>query len=476
MSAFTPHDGVDFIFDRYAFLNKLLMEYIKTKVELRSAFELVRVGISVEKPLEKIFYAFANAAQGEPCPPIPEIDIKLLQFDSPDADIKAALKIARVMYHSDRQLNQPQSLQDKAKAMRHIIDKAADILDNPDLRPSYTERLKRFYLDDTRLISFDGTPPQYAFLKEMFSLDSLLVDEAPDTSALEKEIAMMTQFDEKQFQTAKQVYDVAPDNPTFRSMYRDALTKKFTYLELLETTAWQKIGYLNKGSVVNKRTALHADDYAHVVENEIEAVKANIIPQAIEIRMDAMRIGTASAPLLLTDQSAAASAKEQTDRSVPTLLTAEQIEKIKDKAREQVGIRADYVRQLAQQKQEILQELCTFSIVETPDPINDADPVHHIVAILPRGEAHYVLDIIRCDVSTGQNQALENDTLKSLKPYDERALEELRTFSNLHIVRINEELSEHYIHTEALMLTQRLHDAWQERQKNMPKTPAPAPV
>lgn len=472
MSLFDPVEGVDYIFDRYAFLNKIVLEHIKTKVEFRSAFENVRVGVSFSKSSINVSYAFAAATEGQELGELPETPLNLLQHDSPDENVKAVIKAARVLYHPDRYVSQPDTMKDKAKATLAMIERAADILENPNLRPSYTERLLHFYAEDTRKVSMTGTP--IAVLgEERFSLDSLLIDEAPDTSTLERLIAEHTQYDETKFVTAKQVYDIQPDNPLFRQMYRDALTSKFIYLELLEGAAWQKLGFDNKQDLADDSAGVvHADAYLEAVDAEIEKVKTRAVPQAIEQRMDAMRIGTATAPLLLTDQSkqapAAPAPSAETDRSVPTLLTVEQIEKITAKASEQIGIRAEYIRDVARRKQETLQDLCKVSVVEYLAPINHEDPVHHIVSILPGKKYEATLMTLQVNLQEGTSRDVTDGLPYEMGGvYDDAMRARLKNIPNLHVVRINNELSSKYTFTEALMLFERLHEAWGKR-------PAPA--
>jgi hypothetical protein len=105
--------------------------------------------------------------------------------------------------------------------------------------------------------------------EEFFDLDSLLADENPDTSFLEKKLAEMHGFDETKFQDMRGLYASMPNNEQIRSLYRDALTEKYVHLSILEDIAWARVGFTGKKAPSAVQMLTHAQDMAEIARNEL---------------------------------------------------------------------------------------------------------------------------------------------------------------------------------------------------------------
>lgn len=325
-----PVEGVHYIFDRYAFLND----------------------------------AMADGGHNTRIGP-----------DSPAEDIKTAIKLARAMYHPDRQSRSGDSMRQKAEAMSLLVDDCEKFLTDPDIRPLYDEKLAQFKQNRPDLVSENGTAIIDLTGENLFDLDALISDDIPDTTAFEERVSALVQYDESRTDQARALYESMPDVPQIRAIYRDALTQKLTYLSLMEDAAWAKIGYLNR----KNKTAGHvinADEYADKVDDALKNAVHQDIESATLTRGNAARIGLARMPLLLSFNGAAAQGTPDAKALSDPALMHEILAQVKKKALENLEIRADYVRDIARRKQDCLVALTELTPVTPLNTINPDDPVY----------------------------------------------------------------------------------------------------
>lgn len=343
-----PVEGVHYIFDRYSFLNGIMQDG-------------------------------GHAQRIVPA--------------SPEKEIAAVIKLARAMYHPDRQARSGEKMQKEAERMSFLIDDCATFLTKADLKPLYDAKLAQFQTEKPDLVSKSGMPI-IDMGSTFFSLDSLLSDSIPDTSAFEAHVKTMLQYDDSKTQQMKALYASMPDNAQIKALYRDAMTQKLTYLTLLEDAAWAKIGYANRKNKTDGHV-LSSDEYAEKVEEALQNAAQKDIENSVELRGDAARIGLSKLPLLLTFNSAATSNILMDPSQMQEILT-----KLKVKAKENFEIRADYVRDVARQKQETMCELVTLTPVTPLNTINPNDAAYDFYLANPGDDADVLLRL-ELDMKTG---------------------------------------------------------------------------
>lgn len=345
-----PIEGLHYIFDRYAFLNQI-MEDNKRGVRIT--------------------------------------------IDSPTERIRKAIKLALALYHPDRLEHSAEDIKGGAKRKRDLLDDCKKFLLNDTVRPLYNERLRQFQQEKPDFVSADGMPINSLYA-EMFDVDSLISDEAPDTATLENIIKGLLQFDEQKFGQIEALYRSMPDNPAVKDIYRSSLVEKYKYISYLEEAAWRPLGYENKKKKVSGWVT-DAESYVSQVEEILQQTKTKDIPDTIAARGDAAQIGLAPLPLLLTFNDASGQAEKPASSDYALMKPEEQaeiLEKMTEKARSNFEARAGYLRSIVQQKQDVLKELVTLTPVTLLTALDAADPIHHFYLVESANPDQIILHMI----------------------------------------------------------------------------------
>ncbi len=314
-------------------------------------------------------------------------------------EIEKAISTKRAANHPDRLRRAGEEVKNTAEHVIRLLSDCENILLDDALRPLYDARLEEFKKDRPKLVSTSGTAI-VDLGQEYLDIDSLLSDEVEDLSELEKRAAEMCGYDAARFEMIKDMFDDAPDNDKLKRAYRNELTQKLIWLSLMEGLAWQKAGVSQKQSSTS-RMLTHADEYADAVEETIAETAKTQIFDALKERAAAMQIGTAPPPLLLTDGSDLDEAKKgETAESFNatarpdapakdaspdanekhadknrelTLMDEDAIAKLMNVARKNFDDRAKYIRDVAAEKQAVLETLVTLTPHEyVYDAQNDA--------------------------------------------------------------------------------------------------------
>jgi hypothetical protein len=359
--SYDPVEGIHYIFDRYAFINDILQD---------------------------------GGAQIAP-----------LNRDSLTNQIEAAVKFARALHHTDRQARAGDKNIKHAATTTHFINDCARILLNPEFKSIYDDKLDDFRTNRPLFISTDGTAlvsPGESF----FDVRALLSADVIDTRDLEQRIREMTQYDDALVSRMKPIYEMMPELDDIRAIYRDALTRKLTYLELLEDTAWAKLGYSTiapDAKAAGEFSMTHSDDYTSRVNQALaEAAERDIAP-SLDQHGDLARLGMAKIPLLLKAFNGAAA---DIQNSGPQTL-GPVLDELKTRARENFAIRAAYVRDVAQQKQSVLEELVTLTPVVALHPGKPGE-IYDFYLLQPGEQgAHAVSLRMTLDTQTGQAEIAE---------------------------------------------------------------------
>lgn len=311
---YDPVEGVNYIFDRYAFMNQILQD---GKSELR------------------------------------------ISESSTRDDMNKAFTIARGMYHPDRQARTGDEMKQKAEQKTKLIADCERFLLNPELKSFYDDKLAHFREHKPHLVSDSGIAI-ISLGETVFDIGALLSDDVVDTSDFEARVKALTQYDDKRVPQLKSLYDMMPDNAQVKSLYRDAVTSEYIYLGFLEDSAWAKVGYMNRKEK-EEGFMIRASDYTKRVDAALEKAAARDIDSTIESHGAVARIGMAKTPLLLD-------AAEGTEMPGMELMAPDQhkrlMEKFKDVAHKNFEIRAEYVREVAKRKEAALETLLNLSEIE----------------------------------------------------------------------------------------------------------------
>lgn len=415
-------EGLHYIFDRYTFLNNIMEENNRT----------VRI-----------------------------------TADSPTDRIRKAIKLARALYHPDRQENSAKDMKQKAERATFLLSDCATFLLNDNARPLYNQRLQQFQQDKPDFVSTSGTPIIDIY-SENFEVDSLLADDVIDTKAYESRAKDMLHFDEANFNMVASLYKSMPDNQDMRAVYRNMLTVKYVYVCMLENAAWQKLGFSNRKKKA-EGWVTDAQNYLNQVEKVLEATKATEIPAMLQKRDGAARIGFAPMPLLLSYNDASGAAVTQNYALMKPEEQADIIAKMTEKARSNFDGRSDYVRAVAQQKQDVLAELVTLTPVKSLTDCDPADPIHHLYLVEQDDDALVNMRLI-LDTNTG-NATPEPLETASLTAFIATGLK-----ANSHAVYRNKELAGEEFLLEISAAAERIFAQIQQQTKDTPaSTPTPKP-
>ncbi len=237
---FTPVEGIDYIFDRYAYLG--------------------------------------------------------LTEETSEKEIKAAIRQKRSENHPDRLTKAGKELKSQANDIMNTVLKCENVLLNPELREAFDIELARFKKENSVCVSTSGV----AILdmkKERIDLNTLLAAEPVNMSEIEGMAATMSGFDAEQLQTVRDLYKASPDNDGVKKLFISGLTDAVAHFTLMEDFAWNEAGVFNKKSKA-KGHVVSPDEYSLAVTDEIEHVQAEIIPQLVTEHSDVLKIGVQSTLLL----------------------------------------------------------------------------------------------------------------------------------------------------------------------------------
>ncbi|HYD19062.1 MAG TPA: hypothetical protein VEF76_11335 [Patescibacteria group bacterium] len=311
---FDPVEGVNYIFDRYAFMNQILED---GKQALR------------------------------------------LSETSTREEMTRAFTIARGMYHPDRQARTGDEMKKKAEEKTRLIADCERVLLTPEMKEFFDAKLAGFRENKPHLISDSGIAI-ISLQETVFDIASLLSDEITDTSDFEARAKALLQYDEKKVAQLKSLYDMMPDNAQVKSLYRDAVTSEYIYLGFLEDAAWAKVGYINRKEK-DEGYMIRASDYTKRVDAALEKAAARDIDATIDGHTAVARIGMAKTPLLLD-------AAEGTEIPQAELMDPARAKSLSDKFKEiahkNFALRAEYVREVAKRKEAALETLLTLTIIE----------------------------------------------------------------------------------------------------------------
>ncbi len=362
---------------------------------------------------------------------------------APDAEkqeIEKAISTIRKQNHPDALMARGEEHQKLGKKMTDLADKCSDILLDDTKRKIFDERLDWFKTNKPKCISTDG-----AVIVDVASLrvdvDSLLQEHVETHDGIQK--GMIPDVSNTMLSSLKKNYTASPDDNEARDAYREALLTRFIALEVKEDLAWQQAGIHGR---MESNQATHylvdASYYKDDVSEEIEHTKQNIIPEVVNVHIAGYLGGLPTTKLL------ASSIEENSDRNLPANagLNEQAMAAITTKALENFAARTHRINMLAEEKQEILQQILELSPThELKSPSSDSKETL-IFLMLNQDNNQNVAAVVSFNNETREMAMVHNDD------YQGASIEKLKNMKlpdSSYAIEINKELGTQYIFAHA---------------------------
>jgi hypothetical protein len=220
--------------------------------------------------------------------------------DSDRQAVAEAVRKRRSENHPDRLVGAGPEVRERADQVRKLVDDAATVLLNDNARPLFDAALERFEAEDPNLVSADGRA-LLNLKRGHVNLDYLVRGVVYDVAGLEEKAIRLSGFSERRLKSARRDHQENPNEAEAQDALRDELTTQYAMLTLMEDYAWMRAGV--RGRYTQPDPVLDASEYAVAVERHIEDVSDMLIRKAAEARDGAILIGVAKPPLLLAGPS-----------------------------------------------------------------------------------------------------------------------------------------------------------------------------
>ena len=204
------------------------------------------------------------------------------------------------------------------------------------------------------------------------------------------------------------------------------------------------------------------------MEAEIERVIEEDLPDEIANRNDALRIGTATPLLMLTDQTDRS--KEQSAEAIlPTVMDQLTIEKVFAKAKANMEERSTYLKELAAKKQEVHIEMMKFGDIKELTEPDYTKSGHILLVVQDREDAEELQFMMGFEFDgNGGEAGLHTESLaQGGKPYPE-VLEALKLEQpNVYVLSRNNHIRVDDVLMEAMGAINIINDKWEEQNNKL---------
>lgn len=276
-----------------------------------------------------------------------------LEPDASDKDIAAAIRKKIAENHPDRVTHLGENLQAEAARTRRLIKQVVDILTVPEQKVAFDALLRTFKDANLKLVSVTGNPI-ISVGRERIDLDILSKPE-DDRGVSTVQQMMAAQFPDNSeiLQGARGLYESRPDGakPIARNIYRQELLKRLEHLRFKEQSIFTMAGFHNAN--VSGDRIQHSDEYAGCIE-DLRARVASSIPKVLDVRLEMKSIGF-QVPKLLEDSQSSQSSQE--DEAEPLALAILSKEEVVEKLRDAFIKRTEQLAELAKEIEQTLQEI-----------------------------------------------------------------------------------------------------------------------
>ncbi len=221
---------------------------------------------------------------------------------SPDADletIKEAIKTKRSQNHPDRHVHVSEEAKQIAEKNLSLTLMCEEVLCNTERRRHYNEVLADFRKNRPDVISIDGNPidsPNYTRI----DLHDM-VGEMPNVDEYEKYLATLVGFSWDKVMLLERVYRSDPTDKIARSAYQDILVNGIAHYKGMEDGAWKQAGV--RIGKKDHSWHVHLDEISEEPDRHIDSIVQKL-PQRIAQHVGLLGAGLTQ-PLLLPEAGGA---------------------------------------------------------------------------------------------------------------------------------------------------------------------------
>ena len=213
-----------------------------------------------------------------------------------DADtVHQAIREVRARNHPDRLGRASDEILRTAQRQTDLANRAAAVLENPERRAGYDERLAHFRQHHPELISTTGVPIVSAS-RQRIDVDGLLAG-TPDTPSLAlhskafAEFAQLAGHTPEALERAERLLAALPDDPDTRAMARQARVHHWIQCLVDQELAWTFAGIHNR----DLKPAIDHNPYegaAHTIHS-LAHLAETVLPDLLSQRHSATALGLA---------------------------------------------------------------------------------------------------------------------------------------------------------------------------------------
>lgn len=341
-----------------------------------------------------------------------------LEPDADESAIKAAIKQKRIENHPDNFVRAGEEIRQTAEATLVHVEDCATILLDAEKRPHYDERLAWFKENHPTLVSDSGVAI-ISLNSVRVDLDGLVKGIIPDQTAMKKRLALLApDVSDAQLHLFRKMYQADPTDEDVLTTYREALERRLTVIGITEDLAWEAAGFYGHIDARNEQSII-ASQYADLVEDEIQEAVEIAIPHAVNERALALMSGVGT-PLALP---AGPVAEEEIVERGSALTTLDDAAKdhIVAAAREAFESRTHAIKQLAEKKQNILQELLDLNPTYK---LNTVEGAKETQVLMLREDETGEKKVIATLVASADDET--NFSMDLISDYDGKTLEEIQ--------------------------------------------------
>jgi DnaJ domain len=225
-----------------------------------------------------------------------------LDKNAKDDEIKTSIRKMRAENHPDKLLRASDAIKQTAKAQIELIDQCERVLLNPDVKVLYDEKLSEFIQAEPHLVTQTGMPLM-DLSRFKVNIDYLLNEDVLSLEELEAKAMQLSGYSPKKIEKIKLRVEKNPDDLEDRDELRQALTTKLIFISIMEDFYWQKAGVQGGVQKNENFRAQSTEDILQSFEEKISKISEHT-KSAFENRNGAVLLGFTQ-PLLLGNSTVA---------------------------------------------------------------------------------------------------------------------------------------------------------------------------
>ena len=270
-----------------------------------------------------------------------------------DADaVHKAIREMRARNHPDRLGRASDEILRIAQRQTDLANRAAAVLEDPQRRAGYDERLAYFHQHEPHLISTDGHPivclsRQYIDVDNLMA-GTLLVD---TNSEGFQALSQLSGHTPETLARAERLLTALPDDPDTQALARQARIQHWVQCVFDQQVAWTNAGVHNR--LDKPDTQDSPFEWAHNTQLYLDQLTTQIIPDRLAQRHHAARLGLAP-PLRLLEHQVSARPQDPSEQANPADLVVQTQLAIQAQVLDVFEQRSQAVMQAAEKTQQAL--------------------------------------------------------------------------------------------------------------------------